>query len=121
LIHSWIRDGISENVRWPDGTETTEIIRLVDFEDVDNNDWVAINQLRITLDNLVDDGENGTRVPDVVLYLNGMPIAVIELKNPSNNETNIKDAFNQLQTYKEQIGRLFYCNAVLVIADGAEA
>jgi type I restriction enzyme, R subunit len=121
LIHSWIRDGMSENVRRSDGTETTEIIRLVDFENVNNNDWVAINQLRITLDNLVDDGENGTRVPDVVLYLNGMPIAVIELKNPSNNETNIRDAFNQLQTYKEQIGRLFYCNAVLVIADGAEA
>jgi type I restriction enzyme R subunit len=121
LINSWIRDGLSESVRHADDTETTEIIRLVDFEDVQNNDWVAINQLRVTLDNLLDDGENGTRVPDVVLYLNGMPIAVVELKNPSNNETNIRDAFNQLQTYKEQIGRLFFCNAVLVIADGVEA
>lgn len=121
LIHSWMKDGIAENVRWPDGTETTEIIKLVDFDSLENNDWVAVNQLRVTLDNLLDDGENGTRVPDVVLYLNGMPIAVIELKNPSNSETTIRDAFNQLQTYKEQIGRLFYCNVALVIADGAEA
>lgn len=121
LIHSWMKDGITETVRWPDGTETTEIIKLVDFEVIESNDWLAVNQLRVTLDNLLDDGENGTRVPDVVLYLNGMPIAVIELKNPSNSETTIRDAFNQLQTYKEQIGRLFYCNFALVIADGAEA
>ena len=121
MIHTWIRDGISEVARLSDGTETTEIIRLVDFENIENNDWVAVNQLRVTLDNLIDDGENGTRVPDVVLYLNGMPISVIELKNPANSETNIRDAFNQLQTYKEQIGRLFYCNVALVIADGVEA
>lgn len=121
MIHTWMRDGISEVARLSDGTESTEIIRLVDFENIDNNDWVAVNQLRVTLDNLVDDGENGTRVPDVVLYLNGMPISVIELKNPANSETNIRDAFNQLQTYKEQIGRLFYCNVALVIADGVEA
>ena len=120
-IHSWLKDGITETVRWPDGAETTEIVKLVDFENTEGNDWLAVNQLRVTLDNLLDDGENGTRVPDVVLYLNGMPIAVIELKNPSNSETTIRDAFNQLQTYKEQIGRLFYCNVALVIADGAEA
>lgn len=121
LIHSWMTEGIPETVRDANGEEGTVLVRLFDAEDVDNNDWVAVNQLRVTLDELVEDGENGTRVPDIVLYLNGMPIGIIELKNPSNSETTINDAFNQLQTYKEQIGRLFFCNVALVIADGAQA
>ena len=121
LIHSWLRDGLQETVRHSDGQETTELVRLFDAENLENNDWIAVNQLRVTLDDLVDEGEHGTRVPDIVLYLNGMPIAVIELKNPANSETTIHDAFNQLQTYKEQISRLFYCNVALVIADGVEA
>lgn len=121
LIHGWMKDGIKESVRWPDGTETVEIIKLIDFESLENNDWLAVNQLRVTLDDLIDDGENGTRVPDIVLYINGMPVSVIELKNPSNIESTIKDAFNQLQTYKAQISRLFYCNLNLVIADGDQA
>ena len=121
LIHMWMTEGISENLRDENGEETTVLVRLFDVENPENNDWVAVNQLRVTLDELVEDGENGTRVPDIVLYLNGMPISVIELKNPSNSETTINDAFNQLQTYKTQIGRLFYCNIALVIADGAEA
>ncbi len=121
LIHSWLTEGIPETVRDSKGEETSVLVRLFDAENADNNDWLAVNQLRVTLDDLVEDGENGTRVPDVVLYLNGMPIAVIELKNPSNSETTIDDAFNQLQTYKDQVGRLFFCNVALVIADGAEA
>jgi type I restriction enzyme R subunit len=121
LIHSWMTDGFLETIRDANGEESTVIVRLFDSENVENNDWVAVNQLRVTLDDQLEDGENGTRVPDIVLYLNGMPIAVIELKNPSSSDTTIKDAFNQLQTYKEQIGRLFFCNVALAIADGAEA
>jgi type I restriction enzyme R subunit len=121
LIHSWLTEGIPETVRDASGEESTVLVKLFDSEVLDNNDWVAVNQLRVTLDDLIEDGENGTRVPDIVLYLNGMPIGVIELKNPSNSETTIIDAFNQIQTYKEQIGRLFFCNVALVIADGAEA
>jgi type I restriction enzyme R subunit len=121
LINKWMRDGIQELVRHPNGEETIELIKIIDFENIDNNDWAAVNQLRLTLDELNDSGDHGTRVPDIVLYLNGIPISVIELKNPANVETTIRDAFNQLQTYKEQISRLFYYNAVLVIADGVEA
>jgi len=121
LIHTWLVEGIPESVRDVNGDESTVLVKLFDAESVQNNDWLVVNQLRVTLDDLLEDGENGTRVPDIVLYLNGMPIAVIELKNPSNSETTINDAFNQLQTYKEQIGRLFFCNVALVIADGAEA
>lgn len=121
LIHAWFTEGITETVRDSNGNETSVLIKLFDHENLENNDWVAVNQLRVTLDDLLEDGENGTRVPDIVLYLNGMPIAVIELKNPSSAETTIHDAFNQIQTYKEQIGRLFFCNVALVIADGVEA
>jgi type I restriction enzyme R subunit len=121
LIHSWMTEGIQETIRESNGDESTVLVRLFDADNLDNNDWLAVNQLRVTLDDLLEDGENGTRVPDIVLYLNGMPVGVIELKNPSNSETTIKDAFNQLQTYKDQIGRLFFCNVALVIADGAEA
>lgn len=121
VIHSWFTDGVPETIRDTDGNESNVLVKLFDAENASNNDWAAVNQLRVTLDDLLDDGESGTRVPDIVLYLNGMPIGVIELKNPSNSETTINDAFNQLQTYKEQIGRLFFCNVALVIADGAEA
>ena len=121
LINKWMRDGIQELVRHSNGEESTELIKIIDFENVKNNDWAAVNQLRLTLDELDDSGDHGTRVPDIVLYLNGIPISVIELKNPANVDTTIRDAFNQLQTYKEQISRLFYYNAALVIADGVEA
>ena len=121
LIHKWFRDGIQEQVRHLNGDETTELVRLIDFENIENNDWAAVNQLRVNLDDHFHNGDQGKRVPDIVLYINGIPLAVIELKNPSNSETTIRDAFNQLQTYKEQIGRLFYYNAALVIADGAQA
>ena len=121
VIHQWMTEGMTEQVRHANGDETTELVRLFDFDDIENNDWVAVNQLRVTLDDHIEDGENGTRVPDIVLYVNGIPVSVIELKNPSNIESTIRDAFNQLQTYKDQIGRLFYYNSSLVIADGAEA
>lgn len=121
LISKWMRDGIQELVRSVNGEETTELIKIIDFQNIDNNDWAAVNQLRLTLDELNDTGDHGTRVPDIVLYLNGIPISVIELKNPANVDTTIRDAFNQLQTYKEQISRLFYYNVALVIADGVEA
>ena len=121
IIHQWLTEGMTEQVRHADGQETTELVRLLDFEVIENNDWLAVNQLRVTLDDLIEDGAQGTRVPDIVLFVNGIPVSVIELKNPANLETTIRDAFNQLQTYKEQIGRLFYYNSSLVIADGAEA
>lgn len=120
-VHKWLTEGIPEKVRHDNGEETTELVWLLDFENIDNNDWVAVNQLRVTLDDRLDDADNGSRVPDIVLYVNGIPVSVIELKNPSDTEATIWDAFNQLQTYKSQIGRLFYYNSSMTIADGAEA
>ncbi len=87
---------------------------LFDFDEPENNDWVVVNQLTVT------SGKN-TRRPDLVVYVNGLPIAVIELKNPSDEHATIKSAWNQLQTYKTQIPVLFDHNELLVVSDGTEA
>lgn len=116
LIHRWMTEGISIKIRDHSGEETTKLLWLIDFENIENNDWLAVNQYSVQLD-----ADAGTRRPDIVLFLNGIPISVIELKNPSDLDTDIWQAFEQLQTYKAQISRLFYYNSVLVIADGADA
>ncbi len=86
-------------------------IRLMDFENTDNNEFLVVNQFTIT-------GSKGNRRPDVVVFINGLPIAVIELKNPADDHADIWNAYNQLQTYKEEISDLFAFNEALVISDG---
>jgi len=113
LVHRWFVEGVPMKVR-ESGEEKTRRISLVDFKNPANNEWLAVNQFSVT-------GENNTRRPDIVLFVNGIPIVVIELKNPADLEADIWDAHNQLQTYKEQIPRLFYTNALLAVADGADA
>jgi type I restriction enzyme R subunit len=113
LIHRWFVEGVPMKVREA-GEEKTRRISLVDYENPDNNDWLVVNQFSVT-------GENNTRRPDIVLFCNGIPVVVIELKNPADIDADIGDAFNQLQLYKEQIPRLFYTNALLAIDDGADA
>jgi type I restriction enzyme R subunit len=115
-IHQWMTEGISVKVRDESGDETTKLLWLIDFENIENNDWLAVNQYSVQVD-----ADAGTRRPDIVLFLNGIPISVLELKNPSDLDTDIWQAFEQLQTYKAQISRLFYYNSVLMIADGADA
>lgn len=115
-IHRWMTEGFPVTVRDSSGEEDTRLVWLVDFEDESNNDWLAVNQFSVQTD-----ADSGTRRPDIVLFLNGIPIGVVELKNPSSEDADIRQAFEQLQTYKAQISRLFYYNAVLVIADGADA
>lgn len=116
LIHKWMTEGISVQVRDISGEESTKLLWLIDFDKVENNDWLAVNQYSVQVDS-----DAGTRRPDIVLFLNGLPISVLELKNPSDLDTDIWQAFEQLQTYKAQISRLFYYNSVLMIADGADA
>ena len=113
LIHRWFVEGVPMKVR--DGAEEkTRRISLVDFDNPSNNDWLAVNQFTVQ-------GENNLRRPDIVLFCNGIPVVVIELKNPADIDADIWDAYNQLQLYKEQIPRLFYTNALLSIDDGADA
>ena len=115
-IHRWMTEGMPVKIRDASGEETTKLLWLIDFENIENNDWLAVNQYSVQVD-----ADAGTRRPDIVLFLNGIPISVLELKNPSDLDTDIWQAFEQLQTYKAQISRLFYYNSVLMIADGADA
>ena len=93
---------------------------LVDFDHPERNDWLAANQVTVTGVDYAAQVRT-TRRPDVVCFVNGLPLVVIELKNPKDENATLQKAFNQMQTYKAEIGQLFTYNAVLVIGDGVEA
>ncbi|MGB8369727.1 MAG: type I restriction endonuclease subunit R [Limisphaerales bacterium] len=112
-FHRMLVDGIAVECRRKDDSIGAEIVRLVDFDDPEANDWLAVNQFTV-----IENQHN--RRPDVVLFVNGLPLGVIELKNAADEQADIWAAFNQLQTYKQQIPSLFIHNAVLVISDGLE-
>ena len=107
-------DGIAVECRRKDGSIGAEIVRLIDFDDPDANDWLVVNQFTVI------EGQHNRR-PDVVIFINGLPLGVIELKNAADENADIWQAFDQFQTYKQQIPSLFVHNAVLVISDGLEA
>ncbi|OOE45309.1 type I restriction endonuclease subunit R [Salinivibrio kushneri] len=113
-FHHYVIEGVPvEYSVWQDGKQTTkhDRVRLIDFTHPDNNDWLVVNQFTLT-------GTKGNRRPDVVVFINGLPIAVIELKNPADEHADIWNAYNQVQTYKDEISDLFVCNEALVISDG---
>jgi type I restriction enzyme R subunit len=109
-----IADGIAVECRRKDGSIGAEIVRLIDFADADNNDWLVANQFTVI------EGQHNRR-PDVVVFVNGLLLGVIELKNAADENADIWQAFSQLQTYKQQVPALFVHNAVLIISDGLEA
>ena len=113
-LHRTLVDGVNVEYRRPDGTIAGAQARVVDFDDPENNDWLAVNQFTVV------ENRRGRRL-DVVLLVNGLPLAVIELKNPADEDATIWSAFNQLQTYKQDIPALFVYNEALVISDGVEA
>lgn len=97
-----------------DGETVGDFVRLVDFENPAANEWLAINQFSIK-------GPKHTRRPDIILFINGLPLVVLEIKNPADVNADIWKAFDQLQTYKEQIPDLFQYNEILIASDGSEA
>ena len=107
-------DGVGVEITRPDGSLGGYPVRVVDFEKPDNNDWVAVNQFTVR------EGQH-VRRPDILLYLNGLPIAGIELKNATDEKATIWTAYDQFQTYKHQIPSLYVHNALLCISDGMEA
>lgn len=113
-FHQLLVEGVGVEYRHADGGLRTAPVRLFDFDNPENNDFVAINQLTV-----VQDGVN--RRPDVVLYVNGLPLVVIELKNTTDSKADIRAAWRQIQTYKQQISSLFRTNALCVISDGLDA
>ncbi len=114
IVHRMLVDGITVEFRRKDGSIAGAQARAIDFDKAENNDWLAVNQFTVS------EGQH-TRRPDVLLFVNGLPLGVIELKNPADENATIWSAFQQLQTYQAQISSLFSANAALVISDGIQA
>ena len=113
-IHKLITEGVDVEYYANDGTLTAGKVALIDFERPEQNDWLTVSQF------VVINGQNNRR-PDVVVFVNGLPLGVIELKAPGSAGAHLLGAFNQLQTYKQQIPALFHTNALLVTSDGIAA
>ncbi len=112
-LHRMLVDGVDVEYH-AQGRIVGNRVRLIDFENPDANDWLAVNQFTVI------EGQFNRR-PDVVIFINGLPLGVIELKNATDEKATIWTAFNQLQTYKSQISSLFVYNEILVISDGLQA
>jgi type I restriction enzyme, R subunit len=114
LFHRMLAAGVDVEYPRGDGTIAGDHVRLVDFENPDNNDWHVVNQFT------VQEGTH-TRRADIVVFVNGMALAVLELKNAAQEQADIWSAYKQLQTYKDEIPALFRFNELLVISDGLQA
>lgn len=116
-FHKMLAEGVTVELQRParaGGGISYETVQLVDFEHPEENDFLAVSQLRVT------EGRKKRRL-DVVVFVNGLPLAVFEIKNPVDEKATVKSAFDQLQTYKEEFPTLFGFNEVLVATDGTEA
>ena len=113
-FHRMLVRGVGIEYRDAEGRVRGAQVRVIDFDNAENNDWLAVNQFTVT-------ESQSTRRPDVVLFINGLPLGLIELKNPSDEDATIRTAWNQLQTYKAELPALFAMNEALVVSDGIEA
>ncbi|MBW2066927.1 MAG: type I restriction endonuclease subunit R, partial [Deltaproteobacteria bacterium] len=113
-FHRMLVDGVDVQTRKKDGTLAWEKVWLFDFANPENNEFLAVNQFTVI------ENDNNRR-PDIILFVNGLPLVVIELKNMADENATIWSAFDQFQTYKAQIPSLFTYNQVMIISDGMEA
>jgi len=112
-FHQYLTEGITVEFQ-KDGNTRGEKVWLIDWQNPENNQFLAVNQFTV-----IEDNHN--RRPDIILFVNGLPLVVIELKNATNKKADIYAAYNQLQTYKREILSLFTYNSLLVISDGLTA
>ncbi|MCG7882593.1 MAG: type I restriction endonuclease subunit R [Candidatus Thiodiazotropha endolucinida] len=112
-IYGWLRNGVPVEVEDSDAHKSTVLATVLDLENEGNNDFLAVQQFTVH-------GEK-VRRPDIVLFVNGIPLAVLELKNPADINADIESAFNQIQTYKNDISQLFTYNLLNVVSDGTVA
>ncbi len=112
-FHRYLTEGVSVSYH-QDGGERGDLVWLVDFNNPENNDFVVANQFTI-IEN------NHNKRPDVLLFVNGIPLVIVELKNPADQNATVQAAFRQIETYKVQIPSLFTYNSIIVISDGLEA
>ena len=113
-FYKLLRDGVRVEYT-QNGEQKIEMVRLVDFEHWGNNRFVAVNQLEIR------SRKGGKRIPDIIGFVNGLPLVVFELKNPLRESADLLQAFNQFETYKDEIAELFVYNQALIISDGIAA
>jgi type I restriction enzyme R subunit len=113
-FHRMLAEGVDVEYRRDDGSIAGDKVYLVDHKNLSNNDWLAVNQYTV-IEN------NRNRRPDVIVFVNGLPLAVFELKNPADVNATVKNAFNQIQTYKSDIPSLFTYNALCIISDGIDS
>jgi type I site-specific deoxyribonuclease, HsdR family len=111
-FHRMLTEGIKVSYQ-KDGNNRGDLVWLIDFSSTENNDFVVLNQYTV-IDN------NVNKRPDVILFVNGLPLVIIELKNPADENATINSAFKQIQTYKQAISKLFAYNGFIVISDGLE-
>lgn len=112
-FHRLLSDGIEVEYLSDQGVKGDKVW-LVDFDDVNNNEFIVCNQFTVTQNNI-------NKRPDVVLFVNGLPLVVVELKNPTDENATVKKAFTQIQNYKKAISNLFFYNELLVASDGLDA
>lgn len=112
-FHRYLVGGVPVSYQ-KDGETLGDFVKLVDWGSPARNEWLAVNQFSIK-------GPYHTRRPDIILFVNGLPLVLLELKNPAIDAADIWKAYDQIQTYKEQIADVFQYNEVLVISDGSEA
>ena len=113
-FHRMLVDGVNVEYRDVDGRIRGAQVGVIDFEDVGANDFLAVNQFAVV------ENKNSRR-PDIVLFVNGLPLGILELKNPTDEDATIWSAWQQLQTYKSELPTLFSMNELLVVSDGLEA
>lgn len=113
-FHKMLRDGVEVEYSRPDGSIAGDLVRLVDFVHTTANDWFAVNQFTV-----IESQHN--RRPDVVVFVNGLPLAIIELKNAADADATIWSAYSQLQTYKAEIPSLLQYSELLIVSDGLQA
>jgi type I restriction enzyme R subunit len=112
-FHRMLTEGIKVSYQ-QDGQQRGDLVWMIDFETPENNEFVVANQFTV-----IEEGNN--KRPDVILFVNGIPLVVLELKNAADEKATTKSAFNQLQTYKAIIPSLFTYNGFMIISDGLEA
>ena len=112
--YAMLTRGVPFERRLPDGAVRADLARLVDFGDPSQNDFVVVNQFTV-------EGDNHTRRPDVVVFVNGIPLGLIELKVPGEERATMRGAFDQLRTYAAQIPALLIFNACCVVSTGTQA
>jgi type I restriction enzyme R subunit len=113
LFHRLITNGINVECKRADGSVKDELVWLFDFKNVENNEFLAVNQFTII-------EERNNRRPDIILFVNGLPLVLIELKNPADENATVWSAFTQFETYRQQIPSVFRYNEILVISDGLQ-